>query len=498
MDPRLAELKQRLLEVEDLSSASAVLYWDQSTYMPPGGAVARSRQIGTLRRLAHEKLTRERVGRLLDGLQSELSGDSREASLVRIARLDYERAVRVPPEFTARFSEHAAASYQAWARARPADDFQMVRPYLERTVELSQELSSFFPEHEHIADPLIDYSDYGMRVSTLRPLFTRLREELVPLVKAIASQPGPQDGFLRQSFPEEGQLEFGLQVVRSFGYDLERGRQDKTRHPFMTCFSLGDVRITTRVKEDDLTEAMFSTFHEAGHALYYQGIDAQLEGTPLADTPSAGLSESQSRLWENMVGRSRRFWEGQYARLQGRFPGQLGSVSMEDFYRAINLVQPSLVRTDADEVTYNLHVLVRFELELALLEGRLEVRHLPESWREAYRSTLGILPADDRDGVLQDVHWYHGKVGGSFQGYTLGNILSAQIYARACQEEPAIREQISVGEFDPLRTWLTENVYRHGRRYLPQELIMRVTAEGLSLEPYLAYLREKYGQLYDL
>lgn len=501
MDPRFAELEARLAEVHDLSMASALLYWDQATYMPPGGAAARGRQLALLRRLAHETFTDPALGKLLEELAPEAEGHdphSFEASLVRVTLRDYERAVRIPAEFTARLAEHAAASYEAWARARPADDFQSIRPFLERTLELSSELAGYFPESAHIADPLIDLSDRGMTVTRVQALFEELRRELVPLVEAITAQPPADDGCLHQRFPEPEQLAFAARVVRDFGYDFQRGRLDKTRHPFMTRFAVDDVRITTRVNENDLSDGLFSTFHEAGHALQYQGVDPALDGTPLSGTASAGVAESQSRLWENLVGRSRPFWEHYFPRLQEAFPAQLGQVGLDGFYRAVNKVERSLLRTEADEVTYNLHVMIRFELELELLEGRLEVGKLPESWRDRYERDLGIRPPSDRDGVLQDVHWYHGALGGDFQGYTLGNLLAAQIYERALEAHPEIPDQTGGGRFDTLLDWLTENVYVHGRKYTPSELVERVTGCEHTIRPYVDYLRGKYGELYDL
>jgi len=496
MEDKLQELKTRLTEINDLESAAALLRWDQSTYMPAGGAAARARQLATLGRLAHEKFVDPAIGRLLEDLQPYEESrpyDSDEASLIRVTRRDYERAVKVPPEFMAQLHSHAAASFGVWTQARPANDFALVRPYLEKTLDLSRQLADFFPGYEHIADPLIDFADEGMTVSTVRALFADLREQLAPIVEAITAQPPADDACLHQTFPEAQQLAFGVEVIKRFGYDFERGRQDKTHHPFMTKFSLGDVRITTRVKENDLSEALFSTMHEAGHALYEQGIRMDLEGTPLADGTSSGVHESQSRLWENVVGRSRGFWEFWYPKLQAAFPEQLGSVSLDTFYRAINKVQRSLIRTDADEVTYNLHVTIRFDLELALLEGRLAVRDLPEAWRERYKADLGITPPDDRDGVLQDVHWYSFVVGGSFQGYTLGNILSAQFFEAAQKAHPEITSEIQHGDFSTLRNWLRQNIYQHGRKFMPSELVERVTGGPLSIDPYLRYLREKYG-----
>lgn len=501
MEAKVQELKAHLTEINDLNSAAALLHWDQSTYMPPGGDVARARQIATLGRLAHEKFIDPDIGRLLEELQSyedSLPYDSDDASLVRVTRCDYERAVRVPASFVAELSSHGSASYQAWTQARPADDFAAVQPYLEKTLDLSRQLAEFFPGYEHIADPLINFSDSGMRASMVRAIFSELREQLVPIVEAIASQPAADDSCLRQIYLEPQQLDFGVEVIKRFGYNFNRGRQDKTHHPFMTKFSLGDVRITTRVRENNLNEALFSTMHEAGHAMYEQGIPMELEGTPLAGGTSASVHESQSRLWENIVGRGKSFWKYFYPKLQASFPKQLNATSLETFYRAINKVSRSLIRTDADEVTYNLHVMMRFDFELDLLEGNLIVPDLPEAWRERFKADLGIVPPNDRDGVLQDVHWYIDVIGGNFQGYTLGNILGAQFFETALHAHPEITTEIEVAEFNTLYKWLKENIYQHGRKYTAPELIERVTGGPLSIAPYIRYLRTKYGELYNL
>ena len=501
METRLNELKTRLAEIDDLELAASVLGWDQNTYMPPGGAPARGRQIATLRRLAHEKSTGAALGKLLDDLLpygEGLAYESDDAALIRVARRDYERAVKVPPEFVAQLAEHASASFQVWTEARPADDFARVQPYLEKTLDLSRQYAEFFPGYEHIADPLIDFADYGMKASTVSAIFAELREQLVPIVQAITAQPPADDACIRQTFPKEQQLTFGMDAAKRFGYDFDRGRLDQAPHPFTTKFSIGDVRITTRVQKDYLGDALFSTLHEAGHAMYEQGVNVDLAGTPLANGTSSGVHESQSRLWENVVGRSRGFWRCFYPKLQAVFPDQLGSVSLDTFYRAINKVERSLIRTGADEVTYNLHVLLRFDLELQMLEGKLAVRDLPEAWRERFQADLGLAPPDDRDGVLQDIHWYAGIVGGGFQGYTLGNIMGAAFYENALNAHPEISAEIEAGEFDTLHAWLKENIYRHGRKYTAPELIERVTGEPLSIEPYIRYLRTKYGELYEL
>ncbi len=376
-----------------------------------------------------------------------------------------------------------------------------IKPWKEswrKPLELSRELSSFYPDAEHIIDPLISEADYGMTAKTIKPLFAKLREELVPIVQAISDQAPADDSCLHQYYPETKQEAFGLKVIRQFGFDFERGRQDRTHHPFMTKFSLGDVRITTRFNENDISEALFSTMHEAGHAMYELGINRSFEATPLAGGTSSGVHESQSRLWENIVGRSYDFWTYFYPQLQEEFPEQLGSVSLDTFYRAINKVQRSLIRTEADEVTYNLHVIIRFDLEMALLEGKLAIRDLPEAWRERYKSDLGITPPDDRDGVLQDVHWFFGIIGGAFQGYTLGNIMSAQFFESARKAHPSIQEEIRNGQFDTLHNWLKENIYQHGSKFTAEELIQRVTGGPMTIDPYLQYLRTKYGELYQL
>ncbi len=501
MEEKLKELKERVGEINDLQSAASVLSWDLYTYMPPKGAPARSRQRATLGRLAHEKLTDPALGQLLEDLrpyEESLPYDHDDAALIRIIRRQYERAVNIPSSLMAEISSHSAASFEAWTKARPANDFSAVQENLEKTLELSRQLSSLFPDAEHVIDPLIAERDYGMTAAKIKPLFSQLRKELVSLLQEVKEQPQIDNSCLHQHFPEEKQEAFGLEVIRHFGFDFERGRQDRTYHPFMIKFSLGDVRITTRFNENNLGEALFSTMHEAGHGMYEMGINPAYERTPLARGTSSGVHESQSRLWENLVGRSKDFWTYFYPRLQEVFPEQLGSVSLDTFYRAINKVQSSLIRTAADELTYNLHVIIRFDLEMALLEGKLAVRDLPEAWRERYKADLGIAPPNDTDGVLQDIHWFFGTIGGMFQGYTLGNIMGAQFFDAALKAHPEIPSEIQNGQFDTLHQWLKENIYQHGSKYTTSELMERVTGGPININPYIQYLRKKYGELYQL
>jgi carboxypeptidase Taq len=500
MESKLDQLLSLLREARELSSAINLLSWDQATYMPAGGAESRGRQLSLLTRIYQEKITDPTIGHLLDDLRGyteSLPYDSDEAAMLRAARREFERAVKIPPAFIAKVAEHQAISYQVWTEARPANDWRRIKPYLEKTLEYSRQQANYFPGYQHIADPLINFADYGMKASDVRKIFLELRTGLVPLIKIIASQPLIDDSCLKVHYPKELQLKFGEDVARKFGYDFNRGRLDLTHHPFEIPLAIGDVRITTRVKENDLGECMFSIFHEAGHAMYEQGCNPTYESTVIQGGVSAGVHESQSRTWENIVGRSRPFWEYYYPHLQQIFPDQLSKVPLETFYRAINKVQPSLIRTDADEVTYNLHPLIRFELELELLEGTLSIDDLPRVWDQRYKEYLGIDPPDYSNGVMQDVHWFSGMIGGSFQGYTLGNILSAMFYEKALAAHPEIPGEIQMGKFSTLHTWLQQNIYQYGSKYTAPELIKRVTGSELDVQPLLRYLKKKYSELYQ-
>ncbi|MBN1423719.1 carboxypeptidase M32 [Candidatus Fermentibacteria bacterium] len=501
MREKLAELKRLLGEVSDLNAAAAVLYWDQVTQMPPQGASARGRQSATLSRLSHQLLTSPQVGRLLDELApygETLPHDCDEASLLRVARRDWDRATKVPSSFIAELSAHQSETYEVWSRAKEAADFPRVAEHLKRTVELSRRLAGFFPGFDHIVDPLIEEHDPGMTVATLRPLFAELRMGLAPLVERIAACDPADEACLHLGYPRAEQAAFCTFLQKRIGYDFSRGRREISPHPFTISFGVNDVRLTVRIREDDLGEALFAAIHETGHALYEMGVSPDLDGGLLAGGVSSGMHESQSRLWENIVGRSRPFWAFFYPRLQGAFPGQLDDVALETFYRAINAVRPSLIRTEADELTYNLHVMIRFDLECQLLEGSLSVLDLPDAWNARYEQDLGVTPPSDREGVLQDVHWFGGIVGGAFQGYTLGNVMAAQIHGAALAAHPNIEHDMEHGRCDTLLGWLGEHIYRHGRKFQPEELIRRATGAPLSVRPYMRYLATKYGELYNV
>lgn len=497
-DSLLSELKSELLAISDLQAAAMVLEWDQSTYMPAAGADARGRQIALLGQLAHERLTAARIGELFRGLSKVADADDLDGALVRRARKQWERATRVPSALVSEIKSHTARSYVAWTKAKPTGDFAAVRPYLEKTVALSRRYAECFPARDHVLDPLIDANDPGMTTASIRALFSELRARLVPIVQAIAERPAPDRGFLEHEYPQEAQLSFGADVARELGYDFTRGRQDLTVHPFMIRFAADDIRITTRVDERDLSDALFGTIHEAGHAMYEQGIARDLEGTPLGEGVSAGVHESQSRLWENLVGRSRAFWARFLPLARERFPAQLGDVDLDTFYRGINRVERSLIRTESDEVTYNLHVMLRFDLEAQLLEGTLKVEDLPEAWNARMASDLGVRPPSPTQGCMQDVHWYCTTIGGTFQGYALGNVIAAQVFEAARAALPDLDTQLERGDFASLRGWLTEHLYRHGARYEPDELVRRATGAPIGTDAFVRHLHTKYGALYGI
>lgn len=494
-------LRQHLTTISDLRAAAGYLRWDQETLMPPGGAAARAATLATLARLAHEAFVSAETGRRLEAAEQAAVGldpDSDDAALPRMTRRDYDRAIKLPPEFVAERSREASLSTQVWRTARQANDFPTFRPSLGKMVDFARRTADYLGFTEHPYDALLDLYEPDMKAREVDVLFAGLRKFTVPFVRAIAARgPVVDEGLLRQDYPEEGQRAFALPVAAAFGYDLTRGRLDVSAHPFASGFNVGDVRITTRYDRRYLPTAMFSIFHESGHAMYEQGVSPALERTPLARGASLGLHESQSRMWENLVGRSRPFWEHYYPALQAQFPEQLRGADAETFYRAVNAVKPSLIRTEADEVTYNLHIMLRFELEKALLEGALPVEELPEAWTGKMQEFLGLTPPSDANGVMQDIHWSQGSIG-YFPTYSLGNIISVQLFEAAERARPNLAGDFRRGEFSSLLGWLREHVHRHGRKFLPREILRRATGGDLTVEPYLRYLRTKFGEIYGV
>jgi carboxypeptidase Taq len=501
MSEALQTLKARLGTLMDLGYAASILSWDQRTYMPPGGAAGRAEQLATLRRLAHEQFTSEEIGQLLETLApiaADENDESDDACLVRYTRREYELDRKLPSEFVRERARSASLANQAWQDARSKSDFALFQPYLEKMFDLAKREADYLGYAEHPYDALLDQYEPGMTTAQVRTLFTELKAGTVPLLKAIVdSGEEVDDRILHQQFDEAKQEQFGIEITRAFGYDWSRGRQDRTAHPFCTNFGQGDVRITTRFYPDFLNPSLFGTLHEAGHAMYEQGVSPTLSRLPLSGGASLGVHESQSRLWENLVGRSRPFWQANYGRLQELFPDQLGNVDLETFYRAINKVQPSFIRVEADELTYNLHIMLRFELETEIIEGKLQVADLAEEWQSRMEAMLGITPANDADGVLQDMHWSSGLIG-YFPTYTLGNVLSVQLWERALATHPSIPEEITRNEYGTLLNWLRENIHRHGRKFPPNRLIQKATGGSVDAKPYLNYLRAKFSEIYGV
>jgi carboxypeptidase Taq len=501
MSDSLERLKTILAEVTDLNRAAALLDWDQETYMPPGGVTARSEQLSTLLRLAHVRSTSDEVGRLLSGLEDETSGrpfDSYEASLVRVTRRDYDKDRKLSPELVSEIARAGSAAQPVWQKARRDSDFKLFAPALEKNVELNRRLADALGYKDRPYDALIDRYEPGMTTDELESIFAELKRAIVPLVTDIARHADAvDDRLLYRGFEPAVQVKYALELVTKLGYDLERGRQDISTHPFSTSFGPGDVRITTRVSRDFFNECLFGSIHESGHAMYNQGIGEDIDRTPLWDGASPGVHESQSRLWENLVGRSLPFWKHFFPSLRNAFPEPLRDVDDEAFFRAVNKSYPSLIRVEADEVTYNMHVLLRFELENELLEGKLKVKDLPEAWNQRVKAYLGINVPNDREGVLQDIHWSYVSFG-VFPGYTLGNLIGAQLMEKVRADIPDLDTQLEAGQFAPLLGWLRKNVHRHGRKFTPNELLERATGRPLTAAPWITYVRQKFGALYGI
>lgn len=483
--PALAE---RLGELSDLRHADQVLAWDQQVMMPPDGGAARGEALGTIRRLYHEMLVDPQLGALLDA-----AADS-EPLLVRTVRRDHDVERRVPGELTAQMSRAGSDGYSAWLAAREANDYALFEPALRRNIELARRYADCFPEKENAYDALLDRFEPGTTAEQVSALFVRLREGLVPLISAIAMQPARQA--LPGEFPVAGQREIGLEMVKSMGYDPSGWRLDDAVHPFAASPAPADVRVTSRFDDHSLT-GLFALLHEVGHGLYEQGVDPALARTTLDTGVSLGVHESQSRLWENLVGRSPAFWTHWLPRLRDRFPLSLRDVDLDTFMRAINVVRPTLIRVEADELTYSLHVMLRFELELDLIDGTLGAADLPAAWAAKMKQLLGIDVPDDLHGVLQDIHWSEGIIG-YFPTYAIGNVLAAQLWQVAQAEIAGLDEQLCRGELGSLRVWLREKIHRHGRLYTPPELIERAVGGPLDPAPMLDHLRVKYGALYAL
>jgi carboxypeptidase Taq len=495
-------------QVNDLLNAQSILSWDSRTMMPHGGHETRGKQLATLSVMTRDLLVSDKTRNQLDKAEAEVAAMPNEAVekvMVTQVREAIDWHLAVPAELTRKRAELGSNGHAIWAKARAESDFSQFIPILEQTVELNREMAEAIGYEEHPYDALMYRFEPGETVATLKPLFDRLREALIPLVKAIGEKEQPRFDFLERYYPVDKQHEFALSMAQKVGYDLNRGRLDTTLHPFEVSFTRNDVRITTRFNEHYMAASLFGALHEAGHALYEQGVDPAYTRTPLATDlvglyavggVSFGAHESQSRLWENQVGRSREFWQVNFAEAQKFYPEQLADVTAEEFFRAINRSRPGFIRVEADELTYDFHVMLRTDIEAALIDGSLKVKDLPEAWNAKMKEYLGLDVPDNAHGALQDVHWSSGQIG-TFCNYTIGNVMAGQLFETA-SKDAAIAEGLATGNYEPLRAYMVENVHQHGRRYTRDELLVKATGRKLDPEPYIAYLTGKYSELYSL
>jgi carboxypeptidase Taq len=493
-------LSSRSKELTHLGSAVAVLGWDQRTQIPHKGHHTRAQVLATMAGIAHSKATDPAIGEWLsavDGSEFTKNPISIEAVNYREWKRSFERAVKIPHELAVELARAAAEGQSVWERARPENDWSTFAPYLEHIVSLKREEAEALGYENEPYDTLLDAYERGETARNLEPIFRKLNEALVKLLDRIAGSSRKPDASLKRgNFPVRLQEQFALDVARQLGYDLDAGRLDVSAHPFTTGIGPGDVRITTRYDENYFNESFFAVIHETGHALYHQGLPLEHWGTPFCRPISLGINESQSRMWENLVARSKEFWSHFYPEAQSRFQA-LSNVSLDDFYLSVNQVEPSLIRVEADEVTYNLHILLRFELEVLLLRKDLEVLDLPDAWNNKTQAYLKLVPPDYASGVMQDVHWSSGSIG-YFPTYTLGNLYASQFFAQANQDLGNVTEQLRQGEFAPLLGWLREKIHSQGTRYLPRDLVKTVTGNDLDPTYFINYLEQKYSELYKI
>jgi carboxypeptidase Taq len=498
------QLNTHLTDLHNLNMAYWLLQWDQNTHMPPGGAAARAAQMATLQRIRHERLTSDKTARLLEAAAEEVDTsdfDSIPASLIRVARRDYEYAAALPTDFVAEYAQATAHAFDVWRQAKAEDDYAAFLPALRHIFDLKLREAEIRGYQDSPYDVFLAHWERGLTTSEVRAIFDSHRPALIDLVAAVgAAQDRVDDSVLHQPFDVGQQRALAQRVSTAFGFDYDQWATfDTAPHPFCLQIAVNDIRLTTRFDPHFFNPAFYATLHEAGHGLHGHGFAPEIDGTFLSDMDaySHAVAESQSRTWENLVGRSRAFWEWALPVAREYFPDQLAAITPRGMYRAVNKARPQFIRVEADELTYNLHIMLRFEVELALVEGRARLEDAPALWNSTFEAYFGISPRDDRQGILQDVHWSMGGMG-AFVGYALGNLLSVQYYNQALKAHPEIPDQIARGEFDTLRGWLTDNIYRHGRKYTADELTRRLTGEGIQSRDYIAYLRAKFSDVYEL
>lgn len=490
--------KERLTKIADISYTTAVLSWDQETYMPEKGAGFRAQQVSTLSGMIHEQFTDKEFGKILKKLNDNPKKlTEKQRRNVTQTLKDYKKQKKYSREFVELLSKTTSECFQAWQKARAENNFKLYAPHLTKLIALKRKEAEILGYKKHPYDAHLDQYEPGARVADLDILFKDVRSQLVAFVKKIAVAKQNDDKFMYKHYPKDKQWDFGIELLKQMHYDFEAGRQDISAHPFTISFSPKDVRVTTRISEDNLKSMVWSCIHEGGHGLYEQGIPDSEYGLPSGEAVSLGIHESQSRLWENMVGRSLPYWKANITTARKYFPENLNAISAEQFWKASNIVKPSLIRTEADELTYHFHVLIRYEIEKALMEGKLEVKDLPAYWNAKYKEYLGVKVPNDAHGVLQDIHWSHGSIG-YFPTYSLGSFYAAQFYAIAKKEIKSLDDKIENGNLLPLLEWLREKIHRHGKYYSAEELCKKVTGEKLNFKYFMDYAKEKYSALYNI
>ena len=497
MSKKYQQYQQTFQKVADLEGAQSILGWDKEVNMPPAGEATRARQLATLAGISHDLVTTKELGDLLVELSEDGADLSKEERRnIKLSLKEYRKQAKYSREFVERRSKVGSATYVAWIKARKENRSEEYLEALDKMVQLKREEADILGYEAHPYDALLDLFEPEMTVAQLDPLFTDVRQQMVDFVAQLRQKPQVEDAFLKQLFPSADQWSFGLEILRGMGYDFEAGRQDISPHPFTTSFGPGDIRVTTRVDENNFANMCWSCIHEGGHALYEQGLSSAHYGLPLGQSTSLGIHESQSRLWENNVGRGKTFWQHWYPRLQQQFPTQLSGLDLDQFYRGINRIEPSLIRTESDELHYHFHILIRYEIEKQLIEGSLETAQLPELWAEKYGEYLGLEIPDQKRGLLQDIHWAYGSFG-YFPTYSLGSFYAAQFYQQAEQDIPNLDQQLAQGQTQSLLDWLRQNIHRHGQFYSASDLCQLVTGQKLNFRFFKEYAEKKYGEIYS-
>lgn len=482
--------------IADVNYSAAILSWDQETYLPPQGAAFRAGQLSTLMGISHEMFTQDRTSALLKQLRADKALDKFQHRNVELIDEEYQKQKKYTTEFVEQMSHAVSAAFNAWQQAKKEKNFKLFAPYLDKLIGFKKKEAELLGYQGHPYNALLDLHEKKATVAELDVLFADVRKQLVPFVKKIFAAKQVDNKFFYRHYDRNKQWDFGIGLLKQMGFDFSRGRQDISSHPFTTTLSQDDVRVTTRINENDFSEMIWSCIHEGGHALYEQGLSPEQYGMPLSEAVSLGIHESQSRLWENNVGRSLAYWKGNFKYAQQLFPEELKDVTPEAFFKGMNRVEPSLIRTNSDELTYHFHVMIRYEIEKAIFEDKLKVNELPDYWNAKYKEYLNIDVPEDSQGVLQDVHWSHGSFG-YFPTYSLGSFYAAQFFEQAKKEIIDLEKKIEQGNFTDLLSWLRRNIHVHGKYYTAQELCERITGEKLNFNHFMSYAQNKFGTIYD-